>query len=194
MKIFFNILISVLVFSCKKNDTGIDLSLPSKTQTGQNTFGFLLNSQVWINYGQVCFPFAGGCRENLSGFYYSSDGDIHINADKVLYKNSSWSTYESIDLNLATNFRSIGTYSTLTRDTIGVAYWYSEQGQPKKTYLLSQTIPTFTIAVTKADTVNNILAGEFSGKLFRRISDISFATSTTDSIIIDNGRFDIKLK
>ncbi len=187
-------LISILVFSCKKDDTGIDLSLPLKTQTGRNTFGFLLNSQVWINYGQVCFPFAGGCRENLSGFYYSSDGDIHLNADKVLYKNGSWSTNESIDLNLTTNFRSIGTYSTLTNDTIGVAYWYSERGQPKKTYLLSQTIPTFSIAVIKIDTVNDILAGEFSGKLFRRISDTSFATSTTDSIIIENGRFDIRLK
>lgn len=180
--------------SCKKDDTGIILSLPAKTQSGQNTFGFLLNSSVWTNYGQVCFPFAGGCRENLSGIYYTSDGDIHIRADKVLYKNGSWNTNENIDLNLSTNFRGIGTYSTLSNDTIGVGYWFSEQGQTKKTYLLSQVNPTFTIRVTKVDTIPKILSGEFSGKLFRRLSDTSFATSLTDSIIINDGRFDIKLQ
>src|SRR4249919_2453575 len=114
------ILLTVVIFSCKKDDTGVVFSLPAKTQSGQNTFGFLLNSSVWTNYGQVCFPFAGGCKENLSGIYYN--GDIHIDADKVLYKNGSWNTIENIDLDLTTNFRGPQTYSTLTNDTIGVGY------------------------------------------------------------------------
>lgn len=194
---FYSVLLIVCTFitaSCKKDDTGVVFSLPGKTQAGQNTFGFVLNTSVWTNYGQVCFPFAGGCSENLSGIFYTSDGDIHIRADRVLYKNGSWNTIENIDLNLTTNFRGLRTYSTLAKDTIGIGYWFSEKGQVKKTYLLSQTDPTFNITVSKIDTVNKILSGEFSGKLFRRISDTSFATSTTDSIILNDGRFDLKLK
>jgi hypothetical protein len=195
MKTVTTILTTILFLSsCKKDDTGMLLSLPEKTQSGLNTFGFLLNSNVWTNYGQVCFPFAGGCRDNLNGTYYISDGDIHISADKVLYKNGSWNTNENIDLNVTTNFRGQRTYSTLTNDTIGAGYWLSEKGQKEKTYLLSQSNPIFSITVTKIDTINKILSGEFSGKLFRRISDTSFVTSLKDSIIINDGRFDIKLQ
>jgi hypothetical protein len=196
MKIYSNffLLLTLLLFSCKKDDTGITFSLPAKTQSGQNTFGFILNSSVWTNYGQVCFLFAGGCRENLTGNYYTNDGEIHITADKVLYKNGSWNTNENIDINLSTNFQGLKTYSTLSNDTIGIGYWYSEKGQAQKTYLLSQVNPVFNISVTKIDTTHKVLSGEFSGKLFRRLSDTSFATSLTDSIIITDGRFDIKLK
>lgn len=42
--------------------------------------------------------------------------------------------------------------------------------------------------------LSKTLSGEFSGKLFWRMSEESFATSTTDSIVISDGRFDIKLK
>jgi hypothetical protein len=112
----------------------------------------------------------------------------------VLYKNGSWNTNESIDINLSTNFQVLKTYITLSNDTIGIGYWYSEKGQAQKTYLLSQVNPVFNITVTKIDTTLKVLSGEFSGKLFRRLSDTSFATSLTDSIIITDGRFDIKLK
>lgn len=193
MKTYFYILISIVLVSCKKDDTSVIFVLPSKTQTGQNTFGFLLNSQVWTNYGQVCFPFAGGCRENLTGVYYTNDGNIQIRADKVLYKSGQWDTNENLDLTLTTNFRGTETYSTLTNDTIGIGYWFSAQGQPKRTYLLSRTHPSFNIIITKFDTTNKILSGEFSGKLFRRLSDTSIATSTTDSLLISNGRFDLRL-
>ena len=184
--------LALLIISCKKDDTGVILSLPAKTQSGQHTFGFRLNSVVWTNFGKVCFPFAGGCRENLSGIYYSNDGDIHITADKVFYKNNAWNTEENIDINLSTNFRGARAYSTLTNDSLGVAYYLSEVGQPDKTYLLSESNPVFTIVITRIDPVAKIMSGEFSGKLFRRISDTSFATSPTDSIVINDGRFDIK--
>ena len=186
--------LTVLIISCKKDDTGVTLSLPAKTQSGQQTFGFRLNSAVWTNFGKVCFPFAGGCRENLNGRYYPSDGDISITADKVLYKNNVWNTQENIELNLSTNFRRARTYSTLTNDTIGVAYSFSEIRQPDKTYFLSASNPVFTIVITKIDPLSKTMSGEFSGKLFRRISEESFATSTTDSIVISDGRFDIRLK
>ncbi|MBK9490507.1 MAG: hypothetical protein IPO07_18295 [Haliscomenobacter sp.] len=145
--LFFSL--TLLINSCKKDDTGVTFSLPAKTQSGQNTFGFRLNSTVWTNFGKVCFPFAGGCRENLFGIYYSNDGDIQITADKVIYKNNARDTEENIDLNLSTNSRGARTYSTLTNDSIGVTYSLSEAGQPDKTYLLSESNPIFTLVITR---------------------------------------------
>lgn len=186
--------LSLLLGACKKDDTGVTLSLPAKTQSGEHTFGFLLNTVVWTNYGQVCFPFAGGCRENLSGIYYTNDGDVHIRADKVFFKNNTWNTEESIDLYLSINFQGARTYSTLTNDTLGVAYSYAEPGLPDKVYLLSTSEPLFSIAITKIDPLLKTMSGTFSGKLFRRINDTTLETSATDSIVLSDGRFDIRLK
>jgi len=185
-------LISLLIISCKKDDTGVQFSMPDKTQTGRNTFGCLLNNAVWINYGQVCFLFAGGCRENLRGRFYENDGDILVDADRVLYKDNSWNTSENIGINLSTGFRGTREYNTLNHDSIIVGYTFSEKLKSPQSYLLSQTHPDFSVNITRIDTVQNILSGGFSGVLFRRISDTSFAVSQTDSIIIKDGRFDIK--
>jgi hypothetical protein len=194
MKMFLSILLSATVFivACRKDDTGVTFQMPEKTQSGNNTFGFMLNSSVWTNYGQACFPFMGGCRENLSGHYTPDFGYVTIDADKVLYKDGSWNTIENIALYLTTHFTGTRTYSTLARDTISVSYIKNEQGQPDITYLLSDTNPVFTISIIKIDTLNHIMAGEFSGKLFRRIDFSSYATSATDSLIITDGRFDVK--
>lgn len=188
------ILLVVIICSCKKDDTGIRFTLPAKTLSGQNTFGFLLNAAVWTNYGQVCIVGQGACRENLEGAFYTDDGDTHIIANRIIYKNGSWNTRENIDLYLKTNLKGVQNYSTLTNDYISVYYWFSERGNTKKTYLLSRSNPSFNITINKIDTINKIISGEFYGKLFRRISDTSFATSATDSIILEDGRFDIKLK
>jgi hypothetical protein len=194
MKIFFVIITIACLTSCKKDNTGVIFTLPEKTQTGQNTFGFLFNSFIWTNYGQVCFPFAGGCRDNLRGFFYKTDGDILINADRVLYKDGNLFSSESIEIILKTKFNGIRTYSTLTNDTLSIAYSYKTNTNIDTMYILPQTNPTFNIKITKIDTTNHILSGEFSGKIFKRIDYTNFTTSLTDSININNGRFDIKLK
>lgn len=197
MKPFLQLLILFICSiycSCKKEDTNIMFTLPAKTESGKNSFGFLINSVVWINYGEVCFPFAGGCRENLTGTFYSNDGDIHIQADRVLNKKGSGNSIENIDLYISTKFRGIQTYSTASNDVVHAGYWFTQQGEPMKSYLLSKSNPFFTISITRLDTLNKIMAGEFSGKLFRRISESTFETSTTDSMIVSDGRFDIKLK
>ena len=196
MKPYVRILILFvsIIFSCKKDDTNVIFTLPAKTQSGKNIFGFLNNSLVWTNYGQVCFPFAGGCSENLQGIFYISDGDIFIHADRVLNKVRSGDTREFIDLYLTTKFRGAHNYSTAAFDSVSVGYRFKQQGQEEKLYLLSRFNPDFNITISKIDTINKILSGEFSGKLFKRTNLATFETSTTDSIIVAVGRFDIKMK
>ncbi len=184
---------TIILCSCKKDDTGVVFSLPPKTQTGQNNLGFILGTSVWTNYNQVCFPFAGGCRDNVKAYYYNN-GDITVQADRVLCKNSSRNTTETIDLYLTTNFRGLINYSTITNDTIGVLYSLSEIRKPEKNYVLSATNPNFTIRLTKIDTTNKILSGEFFGTLFNKALDTTNAISLTDSITIKDGRFDVKMK
>jgi hypothetical protein len=194
MKMFLSILLSATVFivACRKDDTGVTFQMPEKTQSGNNTFGFMLNDAVWTNYGQVCHLFMDGCRENLAGRYYPGDGNMILRADKVLYKDGSWNNIDNIELVLITHLRGAGSYSISAHDTIHVSYSTHEVGQTEINYILSETDPLFTISLIKIDTLNRIMAGEFSGKLFRRSSDTSFATSTTDSLMITDGRFDVK--
>jgi hypothetical protein len=187
-------IIIISLTSCRKDATEAAFALPQTTQTGQNTFGFLLNTSVWTNYGQVCFPFAGGCRDNLSGIFYKNDGDILINTDRVIYKNGNLVSSESIEIYLRTKFSGVRTYSTLTNDTISIAYFYNKRSSPDSMYVLPKTNPGFRVKITKLDTVSNIMSGEFSGTVFKRIDYTNFATSLTDSININDGRFDIKLK
>lgn len=98
------LVIIICFFACRKNDTNVTFTLPQKTQSGQNTFGFLFNTAVWTNYGQVCFPFSGGCRDNLKGMFYRNDGDVSINADRVLYKEGKLTSSESFYINEWINF------------------------------------------------------------------------------------------
>ncbi len=179
--------------ACKKDDSGIIFSLPAKTYTGQNTFGFMLDNLVWTNYGRVCFPFAGGCRDNLKGYYYN-DGDLTINADRVLHKGGIWNTSESVSIYLKTKFKGTITYSTLTNDNIGVYYSYSEIHKKNKVYVAASINPNFIVSLTKIDSTNRIISGEFSGVLFNKSQDTTNTISKTDSIIIREGRFDIKMK
>lgn len=191
MRLLFLALI-LFSISCKKDDTGIVFTLPAITQTGKNSFGLKLNNSVWTNYGQVCFPLAGGCRENLKGSYFN-DGDIQIHADRVIQKNGSRYTSETINITLKTNFNGTRIYSTLTNDDIGMHYSYAEVSRPEKVYITAIINPNLTIKLTKLDSVNKIISGEFSAVLYNRAQDTTNAISTTDSLIITDGRFDIKM-
>ncbi|SKA03387.1 hypothetical protein [Sediminibacterium ginsengisoli] len=193
MKPLYIVLFCCSLLACRKDDTGVVLTMPAKTQTGQHTFGFLLNSEVWTNYNKVCF-LTTGCRENLDGIYYTNDGDVHVRADKVLHKNSGLSSTESIDLYLNTRFRGTGTYSIANGDTLMISYRRSETGSQDVTYLLSSLNPSFTITLDRIDPANKILSGTFSGKLFKQMNSASAATSATDSLMVTDGRFDIKVK
>ena len=194
MKVLLILIVTITLYSCRKDDTQAIFNLPQQTQSGENTFGLLLNNSVWTNYGQVCFPFAGGCRENLKGIFYKNDGDLLINADRVIYKDGSRVTSESFEINLMTKFRGTGTYSTSTNDTISIAYYFKTTSPIDTMYILPKTNPKFSIRITRLDTINNIISGEFSGNLFKRIDYSNYNTSLTDSINIKDGRFDIKLK
>ncbi len=188
MKISTCFALIILLFSCRKDDSAVVFTLPPATQTGSQTFGFMLDDDVWINYGQVCQPNGGNCRENLSGEYFSSDGGITIKADQVVYKDGVAQT-QYFELNLFTGFGGEKTYSTMTGDDITVLYVPVSQIGNSFPYALPDSDPIFTVTITKLDTNAGIIAGTFSGTLFRGITG---GISATDSVVVSQGRFDLK--
>lgn len=193
MKKYLPVIIIFCFCSCIKDDTKVTFTLPAETQSGKNTFGCLLNSTVCMNYGRECFLFAAPCRDNLIGYYYRRDGFVSISADMVLYKHGGLVSATNFDINFNTRFKGVGTYSFSTNDTIDVAYIYNKSTGIDSMYTVSQIKPQFSVTITKLDTVNNILSGEFSGKLFKRIDYTNLTTSLTDSVNVNSGRFDIKM-
>jgi hypothetical protein len=181
------ILIFIVMLSCRKDDAETVFALPAETQTGANTFGFLLDDEVWINHGEICSLVIGGCRKNLTGDYFTSYGGISIQADRVLYSDGI-ANNESIRIDLHTGFDGLRTYSTLADDYMEVFYSPSDN-QPG--YRLDDINPRFTINLIRLDTVDGVISGEFFGTLFR---ETSLATSPSDSVRLTEGRFDLKYK
>jgi hypothetical protein len=178
--------------ACTKDnlDEYENLELPEITQSGQHTFGFLLNDDVWVNFGERCSVVPAQCRENLKGFFFESDGDIQISADRVLRDNNQFVSSTSLIIYLKTDFRGLGSYSTALGDLLNVNYLVTEDS----IYILPENNPNFVVNITRLDLDAKILSGEFSGTLFHRDNLSNQSTSPTDSIRIEDGRFDIRLK
>ncbi len=178
--------------ACTKDnlDEYEDLELPEITQSGQHTFGFQLDDEVWINFGQKCTVAPSQCRENLTGTFYETDGALKINADRVLRDNNQFVSSSTIDISLETDFRGVGLYSSDLNDQIAASYIISVDSS----YILPEINPKFEVTITRLDLDAKILSGVFTGILFLRDDLSNQSTSLTDSIRIENGRFDIRLK
>lgn len=167
----------LLSSSCRKNKSKVPVDqLPPETQTGANTFGCLINGEVFKPKGN---PFAGPVIKaqyqfvnGKQGFGISarrSDGEIGqvvgIIGDSIKI---SIGTFNLTSLGSG-KFRGGYTYSDLT-NPIGISYYTNE-------------IQTGQITITKFDTINQIVSGTF---WFDAID------STTRKIVrVREGRFDL---
>ena len=199
MRLILIIIATFVLSSCRKNDLAIHFTLPPETESGQITLGFILDSQVWRNYGQVCFPFANGCHDNLTVSYLSTNnGMIILNADRVLLDNGALVSSQSIGFSLADSngVNSTGVYPVRyyqnSSYSSSVGFWFNDS-TPRKIYGNVQNRITFFITVTRLDTISHVFSGKFYGTLFN-ISKGSLFPDLTDSIVISEGRFDTKLK
>jgi len=190
-KITMRILIILTIFSiwgCNKSDVELN-TLPAETQTGANTFGAVIRGQIWTTNGKYCKQL-GGCRENPSANYFTIDtpfnASLGLSADKVMYKGLSFISRESFDFRFYRNFTGIGIYHLKQDNSLDIQYEYADKTN-NKYYQLLQDRETFELNITKFDTIAKIISGKFSGTLFNQFAP-------TDSIKINEGRFDIKLK
>ncbi len=146
--------------------------LPPATMTGANTFGCLVNGEVWRPYIE------GGIFENA----------LNVKHDR------GWVDCDQLHISAIRKSHEDGVY--VLHQEIGINVWCPELGinniTPSKGAFLCfkpsgcsydvDTLSPYTINITRLDTINNIASGTFE---FTAISD-----ECQDTLRITEGRFD----
>ena len=188
------IVLLISLWSCRKDNFSPNRTLPEATTVGAQTIGFLIPIGVWRNDGQFCFPFAGGCRENIRAGFQSDTRSFWLSADEVLRQSGRVIRSSNVDFSMNIHTAGIGNYSTINGDRIQFSYIIWGTSGLDTMYFLPELRPNFQVNITRFDTIAGIVAANFSGILFRRNDFSSSTTSTTDSIVIRDGRLDVRIR
>ncbi len=162
---------------CKNDPAPADPAsqLPPATQTGANTFGCLVNGQVWTpsgntgvsNFGVLYEPRPMGANLNIQTYRINKDGRQYIN----------------LSCGPVTSAR---TYSLNIPVTQGTAS-YTDTARPTQCGSYdSNTPPAYRegrMTITRLDANAGIIAGTF---------DVTFAQPGCDTLKITQGRFDAR--
>lgn len=169
----------LLSSSCRKNKSGNPVDqLPPETQTGANTFGCLIDGQVFKpKGGTIGAPV-------LTAGYQLLIGGYHLSVGATDRSNSTKSTTviigaDSVKLN-------IGTYSLSkyrVKGFLGGGVVYSEDNQLPKRYY-TNNIQVGQVVIKKMDEINQIISGTF---WFDAID-----TNSNKTVQIRDGRFDLQ--
>jgi hypothetical protein len=160
---------------CKKKDPAPVDQLPPATQTGANTFGCLVNGQVWTPKGS----------DGTSNYSISYDSGLNggiFNLQTYRYPDAS-NYFQSIALDVTSNLQ-VGNYSfrspqrtrAVFNDTKTNCYWSSRDS--------ATTYRRGTLTITRLDRQAGIISGTFDFTLYK---------PGCDSIRVTQGRFDKKL-
>jgi len=162
--VLFTLLLATFA-ACNKDDD--EPQLPPATQTGQNTFGCLVNGEVWVAKGK--FPI-----NSISPFY---NGDaFSLQANRVI---PSENIDESIGINVTQGLNSIGTYILNDSNDGHALYNDIKDSCPLET----DASNTGELTITHLDTDKRIIAGRFA---------FCITDPTCGTVNITNGRFDIR--
>lgn len=177
--------------SCKKEAGPAVFTLPAATTDGLKTLGFESGKDVFVNYGNVC-PTVDSCRPNTDASYQQGDGEVMLQADKVVKRGGALISSETVAIYIQTDHRGVHVYESQKGDILSMAYSINKSNF-EGAYVLDPQKPLGTVALTRIDTTAGILSGTFTAHLFRRAYP-GFSVITTDSVVVTNGRFDLKYK
>lgn len=190
MKNIFLLLFPIVLLSCEREYDNMDavdkIVLPPYTETGANSFGFLFNNKVFINFGK---SYSGGISPGWSTNRQESvaklDGNsytIFINGRKSIVQNSKAIEDYSADLQFVPIPPYVQKYELfpdqfIMRDMINSNYYNAELSRP------------ITVELNKFQKVGvheTIVSGKFYGTVFNTQNPL-------DSLVITDGRFDVKV-
>jgi hypothetical protein len=192
MKTTIATLLIIFLAGCSKDSTTKDpvAQLPPATQTGANTFGVVINNQVF--YPRDGSGNLGGGKPAKAIVFWGdpSGNQLYNEIDCGNYKDSKPANIMIIHLQ-SLNKNGVGDYalntSNFQRGSLGLLqnYIYCSVYEPSLNgwRYYSSYENSGKVTVTRYDAVNYIVSGVFSGKL--RLKD------GTEEIEITNGRFDI---
>jgi len=182
MKNSLIIIFCLLLFNnCKKKE--ID-ALPPATQNGANTFGCLINGNAWVSTGKPSSLSGSGMKPIEGGYQYRYNDSLRNNV--LLWATRGDGTTVQLYINRV--FKP-GTYQLLfnsgTYPSSVVPYSYGFFSDNTSLYLTS-TYHKGTVIITKADTLNDAVAGTFQFEGYDNV--------TKKTISVTNGRFDFLYK
>lgn len=150
--------------------------LPSATQEGKNTLGFLLNGKPWTptglsGTGNLSIDYDEGINNGILGI--------------VSYRTISSSDKTQFILGIidSLNFKTAPFTLWIKKKSIG-ALSYSTKYYCDITHTDTSIYETGRITIDKLDKTNRIIAGTFEGVLYKQ--------TCGDTIRITQGRFDMK--
>lgn len=193
MRQLLSILTLLTFASCNKdfdNSNKVnEIKLPDYSENGNTTYSFLLNDSVWTNYGHYyrnnsVIP---SWRENKINNTFNFAGTPAERALQVSGRLTVVRSNVAIkDLSAAFSFVPVPPF--INTFLINGAYprvFNVIDNVQGKFYGIKSTIP-FVIQVTKFDTIGKVCSGRFNGILYND-------QNLTDSVIIKDGRFNVKL-
>ncbi len=167
------VLTSLGCSSCKKNITDPN-GLPSATQNGAKTLGFLLNGQPWTPHG-----FNGAANLSMDIDFGYQNGIFGVAAYRIVSTTNSLSfgigisdslNFMKVPINLAIGKNTLAQICLLTQDSCSIDYY-------------DQTVyRNGNLTITKLDKTSRIISGTFDATLYK---------SGCDTIKITDGRFDM---
>ena len=160
---------------CKKKDDPDPVDqLPPATQTGANTFGCLVNGQVWIPKGY-------NGSSNYTVYYDPSYRNGTLNVSTYSYKAGDGSSRQDIII-FSDSIRNTGTFP-LTIPDHQEALFYGNTAQCEF-YQNGAQYRRGTLTITRLDLQAGVVSGTFSFTLHK---------PGCDSVRVTQGRFDKKL-
>ncbi len=173
------------LLGCYKENEYYFLGLPEPTQSGENTFGCLINGKPWvaeIDPG-VFDPSARKLesRYDEPGFGITDYYNFRLSAKYISLKDSLTETF-SISFTPIYEAGEVNFLNLLLKD---FNLYTTKLGVPGtlRVFYLDEEYPG-TFIIDKLDTNENICAGRFDLRLINNVK--------TDTINLTHGRFDVK--
>ena len=170
-KLLLILITTFTLCSCDKDNdkpTNPVSQLPPATQTGENTFGCLINGE----------PFVVSNTSNQTAIY--QDGGLLIGGQKNINNNLTQVSMFISETNIGAIIAENNSY-VLNSNTVPKGEYYIEN---QNCFYFTSSNYSGSITITKLDNINFIVSGTFE---FKSISD-----NCEGIIDITNGRFDLQ--
>ena len=178
---------ALLIFfqgSCEKDEDGCPIyKLPEATQTGENTFGCMINDNVFVPRAAISLfapkPKAFLYNEETGKLYFyiifaADDLDYQCGFPKITFHMEAYEVYSTGEVEKGKYWARISIYPV--------------QYEPRKSYRYNNNLPDLSakLEITKLNKAENIISGIFRFETYRAITDYD----PNDKLYVTEGRFD----
>ncbi len=172
----FLLILLVANLQCRKSAPPPNI-LPPMTQEGKNTFGCMVNGEVWIPYYQCGLINFNPCEELRSVVTpFDTTSKLPFEFDLFASRKIGEGSFSSFIIRT-------GILKTGNLDSSFIVMYIRDSVGYYPQYPLSKASNAITI--TKLDTINQIISGTFYFTLYGNYNP------TGDSVVITDGRFDV---